>query len=399
MAGRKNEDNRQFENAFIELFKATRLIETGSNFSIADSTETADEEKERADKETIVEDERLFWKSVLTPGNTTQYKQPITIPNCRITKWVPRVPGLYWTDQSKILRRFGGAMIESIYERSMHLTPTGKSLDVMGGIGTNMFAPDEKGNRLVGLMLNNNASTAIPALISGEVWDKLELNDGCYVSIKKARWQLMAQQWLTHFIADAVSRAYLVINNTNQLSIKNNNNYPYIFSPYSIMEYTLEGATFYDYVFYQTRMLRNNYDRQDAEDFFETYRKNRGRNGNYLLAADIEEPVFQASYSSPEDIRRNETAGKTHLQILKEKIKQRYYKGKLIDEVIIDINRFYDDPDDIKRLAGIAGIPANQLSGNKTGDLIAALIHKSIELEKVEYLLDKIAQEHPLIIK
>jgi hypothetical protein len=398
MALKKTNSDRQFKSAFAEVFKATSLIETSSNYSVADSTAAA-AEKTKTSNEIVVTSEQAFWKNVLRPGSSRQYEQRITIPNCRITKWVPRVPGLYWADQSKILRNFGSAMIEAVDEKWNHLTPQGKSMDVMGGIGTNMFAPDENGNRLAGLMLRNDASTAIPALITGDVWDELKLKDGSYISVIKARWQLMAQQWLSRFIGDAISRAYLVINKPGQISVINNFNNPYTVHPYSIMEYTSDGATFYDYVFYRTEMQHNTYDRHDASDFFETYRKNRNRNGHYLLASDIEDPLFDAVYSSPEDIRRNEVAGKTHLQILKEKIKQRYYHGKLIDEVIIDIGKLYNDQDDITRLAAITGIAVNQLAGNRTSDLIAALVYQCVEADKVELLINRIAQEHPYIIK
>ena len=391
-------EGRQFVNAFSEVYKATRLLETLENFSVADKTDFDESQSKNTDKEfTQAEDER-FWTSVLENPRDS-FGRKVSVDWCTLSLWVPRVPGLYWSKQSAGMRRLSEEHIESVSGKWMHYDPTGKSFNIFGGIGTNMFAQDEQGNRLVCLTSGNDASLGIPALISGNVWDMMKLRDRSQVEIMKAPWQLMNQQWISRFPSiTGIPKAYLVIDDTKYIDVKSSSLGFYTCQPYSIMEYNIGDATFYDYVYASTgEPYENAIDK--LKDFFGSYRRDKGRNGRYLLAADIYEPLFDADYISPADLRRNELSGRSHLEILEEKIKKRYFKGMLLDEVIVNINKFYDDEDSIRRLAAYVDIPGNSIGGRTVSDKVSELVNQCIKANKLEILIDKIAIERPLIIK
>lgn len=387
---------RQFVNGFTEAYKTARLLETLENYTVSDIVNIKDQAIEEQGEVSVQSDEQ-FWRSVLEkPDNFIGKK--ISIHSCTLTSWVPRVPGLYWSAQATSLRKFAEGYIETVSGSWIHYAPLGKSAIIMGGIGTNMFSPDADGNRILCLTTQHNASLGIPALITAEIWEGMNLKDGYSLEVRKGTWQLMDQQWITRFPSmKGIPKAYLVVNKPEQIKVVYQSSPNYTFHPYSIMEYYIQDATFYDYVFASEN--RRDSSRKELTQFFEWYRIDKGRNGKYLLHADISNPYFEAKYYSPEELRRNEITGKTHLHILEEKIKHQYFKGQLLDEIIIALTNKYQDEDEIRRIAAYAGISKAQIPRETPSNMISRLVDLCLEAGTLEELIDRAAIEYPELIK
>src|SRR5687768_711668 len=114
-------------------------------------------------------DDETFWSHVfnskVTPGTR------VSFPEVAVSEWVARVPGLFWTDAAKRLRRQGETEVEGRHGRIITLRPFGKSQVVSGGVGTLRLPPSQEDYHLVTVTSTGNASAGIPALISPEVWE------------------------------------------------------------------------------------------------------------------------------------------------------------------------------------------------------------------------------------
>ena len=70
------------------------------------------------------------------------------------------------------------------------------------------------------------------------------------------------------------------------------------------MEYWDADAQFLDFVYCQAETTNTDY-RGSLEAFFEHYRNDKGREGRYLTAADVAQPMWDAQFSSPSEMRRD----------------------------------------------------------------------------------------------
>ena len=377
--------------SFLEAFKAVRVIEASENYSVADDLQSGEV---KAGTHHTFSSEGSFWHSVLAHPNESDSKPhaQINLTAFTLSAWIPRIPGLYWNEQASAIR----IAVSQRNKGRLIYDPNQKSRVVLGGIGTNCFPPASDGSRLVGLCSAHNASSGVPAIISKSVWHKLSLQPGQLVNVSRARWQGMSTEWYQRFeTIKGIPRSYLVIEDESQLSVEGLESAP-SFQPFTIMEYADDNALFYDYVFCTARSIDS---RQQISDFFETYRTTYGANGRYLLASDPANPLFDADYSTPEQLRQAEPGGRSQLDMLKERVKDNYFKGWQLDQLLKIINRHYTVPDEVRRVATyLSSFPVAQLSDRNAATMLTQIMDWCVRNQKVEEFIDILVVDNPHIM-
>lgn len=369
--------------SFVDSYKATRIIETLENYAIADQVDPA-EPRNYTPTLLTAYDEYHFWNIILTNPEAT-FDTLVRLENFTLTEWVPRVPGLYWNGNARQIRHLTRD-IRSVYR------PFEKSRFVMGGMGTNLL-PSENGQRVVGVCQDGGACGAIPMLIPDAIWNRLSLHPGHRLTLLDVRWKRMTGDWSQRFESMAgIPRAYLCVEDESQVTVSAEDVLP-VYQPYTILEYVRDNVLLYDYVFCSAQSIN---ERQQVSDFFEKYRKDYGNNGRYLLNPDPASPLFDSAYNSPEQLGRTETGGQYHLELLKERIRDTYFKDKCIDDILEVMSKAYDDSDAVRQFARHLGFPTVMFASNKAADRIAQLVDWCINTPgKIEELVDKLVVEQP----
>jgi hypothetical protein len=383
----------QFKSPFTEAFKVSRVLESLENYAVADSTvlDTKPMRGEKKETEPFLND-HSFWHAVLQNPEKF-YGQPLSFQKFTISTWVPRVPGLYFTEKGKANRKFTEGKFEAVSDGWVHYPPPVKSFMVMGGVGTLKFAPDSEGKRIICLSNGGNASTGIPAIIDNQLFQELSLHDGVQVNIKNCVWNAMKDEWQQRFpFTSGLPRAYLCIEDASQIAIVGEN-HKVVYHPFSIMEYNEGNAIFFDYVYCTIDPFQP---LGEYISFFENYRKNKGRDGFYLIAAEPNGELFEAKYASPKELKAYEQGSNTGLHLLEERIKQEYYKDQLLDEIIKTLGEYYTEVADIARIAGYLGI---QLMPDAPARMINSLVTESLRKGKLEVLIEHAALEFPEILR
>lgn len=219
-----------------------------------------------------------------------------------LTEWVPRIPGLYWREGSARRREVDPSHVLFRTDRHVTYTPIGKSQVVSGGIGTLRFPPAEDGYRLVTLSTHHNASLGIPTLVSPQVWDARGLAEGCVLRVNRAACRDLPLTWTKRFpIIQGISRRCLVLDDVSAILVVERDA-PVEVHPFAVMEYHEGNAQLHDFVF-ATADTSEKTLRGDVTRFFETYRQDKGREGKYLTSADIANPMWDAVFVDPADMR------------------------------------------------------------------------------------------------
>lgn len=379
-----------------ELYRCARSLEAVENYARA-GLQVSDEVLEDAmprEAHNFVRDDKYFWRKVLADPQKA-WGQPFQLYASALSMWVARVPGLFWSKGAQALRKIEADAVEEYKSHDwVVLRPPGKSKQVLGGIGTLKLPLDENGCRLVTLSNGHNASSGIPTLISPEVWEHHQLNDGSILGLW-AKWQPMPVGWAERFPSiKGIPRGYLVVSDPNQVYEVFNENAPIQFHPCTVMEYYQGDAKLYDFVFAAADTGVRNY-RREIEDFFEKYKNAQGRFGKYLISADIADPLWEAEFDSPEALRRTELGAKSQLELLQARVRGDSFKGLDIDLIVQLLAREYDN-DGLRRISEMIGIPpAHWFTGGAASDSSVQLLHVCVHRGKVEELLDAVAGEHP----
>lgn len=372
------------------------VIETLENYAVNEDTVPVDGDPVSANNPFFYSDES-FWKSFLKNPDLFWNKK-LSFHHVTLTDWVARVPGLYWGDNAARYRDAAVGNVEFKSEAWKTYTPQGKSSIVMGGVGDFVLPPAESGSAIMTISFSNNASTGIPVLLQPEVIEHHGLKQGDMLHINGANWQKMSMEWSSRFPSfNDIKRGYLVINDPAQVSIAEREQ-PVEFHPCTIMEYNAGDAILYDYVFCTADTKYDNY-RKRLEDFFETYKNDQERFGKYLLAADANDPLFEAAYNSPVDLQRAEPDGSSQLKLIRERIQNSFYhRGETIDSLLLAIPKFYPDSNQIRALAINIGLPQALLQVAPAANMSTQLVEVCIERRMLETLVDRIITEHPELI-
>jgi hypothetical protein len=375
-----------------EALKATRIIETLENYSVAANTAhtAVNNNLPVAGNMDNVFDDRVFWNAVFNSPEEA-WNKTFNMNGCTLCHWTPRIPGLYWAPGSQALREMGSQKVIEGPGWVAYNPPT-KSARVMGGMGTFLLPPDNAGFMLCTVTSTRNSSVGVPALISPEVVEAHHLQQGHCLQLRNVRWVKMSMEWAQRFPSvKGIPRGYLLINKPEAVTVTDKN-IPVQFQPCTIMEYEQGGALLYDYVFMTADSTVPDY-RKQAADFFEYYRTTDGRNGKYLFACDVADPLFDAVYQSPGDMRTAYDNGQ--LELMLQRIRNSRFNNHTIEELAGLLPRLYSTPGAIRTLSNIIELPAGLIKDDSTAKMTIELLHQSLQHKKMEELIDRVATDNP----
>ena len=119
----------------------------------------------------------------------------------------------------------------------------------------------------------------------------------------RAQWRGMAERWADNSRqSEGIPRGYFVLDQSAKI-YRTDEKAPLQIHPFSIMEYSAGSVQLLDYV-YTTAYTNELKYRGEVIQFFDQYRKDMGRQGKYLLGCDDAEPLWDALFNSPEELRR-----------------------------------------------------------------------------------------------
>jgi hypothetical protein len=329
-----------------------------------------------------------FWEAIKRLGDEA-WGHEVYLYDCALSEWVARAPGLYWEAHARALRELVPARTVMLGDRWRTFDPPGKSMKVSGGIGTMRLPPASDGWRLCTLTCSLNASAGVPTLVSPEVWEAHGLHEGVVIQHGLAQWQPMGGPWSARFpMLRGLPRGYLILDEPSNLSVFQWERGPPVqIHPFTVMEYYSGAALFYDYVYATTSTGEDGY-RQHLAAFFDAYRQAEGRDGAYLLSADVSDPLWEARYESPEHLRSAERAGHASLQLLEARV-QEHTQGTDIVEALVKALAAVDAPTTLVRISEEAGIPSGRWhAGGPLAEEAARLVSHALRAQKQRELID-----------
>jgi hypothetical protein len=380
-----------------DAYRAARALEAIENYERADDPLSGRSEFSQEDAKAemgLAYEDNTFWDMVISRPNDF-WDAKISLYEVALSEWVARVPGLYWSPGSQDLRDLATQAIEQRSEGWTIYQPIGKSSKVLGGVGTLKFPPDQQGHRLVTLSSGLNASSGVPALIFPEVWEHLGLREGDVCQVKGI-WRKMSTSWAERFPSiKGIPRGYIVIEAPEQMEVVVRDA-PIQFHPCTVMEYSKGGARLYDFVYCTTDTQVKNY-RVTLEKFFSEYKNREGRYGQYLLAPDINEQLFEAKYQSPEALRLA-PGERAHMELLTARVRRDSFRDQDIGQIIELLSRNYDNVSLQTLSAHIEIAPSLWFIDGTAANSVDQLLNICLERNKVEELLDAIGRDYPKLI-
>jgi len=377
---------------FLEINKSVQTFETIENYARSDDIGNLNYEytQETHGVERIVTDED-FWCEILRSENGGSWGIKFDLYHFALCEWIPRIPGLYWKNGSRELRKLGQHSIEFLSDDFLAFTPLGKSQIVHGGIGT-LKLPPVNDFHLVSLSAGNNASSGIPTLMSPDVWEHYKLRTGDVLNLQ-AKWEKMEVGWAERFHSiRGIPRGYLVVLKESPIEVVYRDT-PVEFHPFTVMEYSIGSSKLFDFVYATADSHVKNY-RYKLENFFDEYKNRNARFGKYLLSADINEPMWEAEYDSPATLRRTNPAGRAQLELLEARIRGDIFNKKSIEIILQEITSFVD-VDSLVRISTQLNIPQSHWysPGLPLADLAAIFLDISCKRDKVEEFLEIFGDE------
>jgi hypothetical protein len=387
-----------------EAYKATRIIESLENYAIIQENNCVPingKNKSKNISSYPPNINREFWRSILIAPDD-YWGATFSFNKVTLSDWIPRVPGLYFSKGADATRLFSRNYIAIKGSNRFELKPPGKSADVLGGVGEFVLPQDTFGNRMMSIISNDfftdvNASTGIPVLISNDVWDHHSLQHGDCLTINNAKWTKLPAEWAQRFASiKGIPRGCIALNDINQEINKIAHNYPIEFHPFTIMQYEYKNSLLYDYVYLNVNTHEKKY-RSKMEQFFEYYRLKEGRNGKYLIQFDMNNPLFETIYNTPDELLKQNQYGESQIRLITKRLKNIYFKGKTINDLIEFISSYYYQQDDLSALCLLANISPGIIAGNSVAEKTVVLVDYCIEKGIVEQLIDSISIKHPTI--
>lgn len=381
----KTEANTNLVNAI----KLARISEALDDYSVSgDLNKDSFGRTKKKDESLPIYDEETFWQRFFFSPEK-YWDHYFHINRCLVSFWIPRVPGLFHTVIGQKLRVEGYKYkqgSEAEFRKHRILRPLGKSGFVMGGIGTFQLPANEKGDVLTTVSLAFNASSGIPMIVSQKVIADLSLQEGCLIRVKRAQWRKMTVEWAQRFPSmREIKRGCLVVESAEDLEILGKEN-PIEVHPFSIMEYETNAGILYDFVFVTVNSVEKDY-RHLVADFFENYSKAEGRNGKYLTAADVSDPLFDAKYAAPH-LLKEDHAG---LKLIKHRINNLIIGGSTLDHIADFISRSYRTLDELRAAATHLQIPISKIDNTRHADMVLNLLNYCVEHSKQDELADFIS--------
>lgn len=376
-------------------FVGCRVIETAENYARADAPLLDRPAESRQEHGRGYYDDREFWHSILSDPDAS-WGASVSIDPVAFSEWVARVPGLYWRPDSERLRQLSPEAVEYQSQAWITFRPWGKSQKVMGGIGTLRLPPAQDGYRLATLTTTCNVSAGVPALVSPEVWEHHRLGEGVVLG-GQARWQPMARGWSSLFPSTrGVPRGTLVMDQPDDIRVfEADNRVPTVIHPFTIMEYYQGGLELFDYVYAAADTGEAGH-RDRLERFFDAYKDRHDRFGRYLLAGDAVNPLWDAQFEGPEDLRRADPSAGSQLSLLEARVRERHLGEELTENLLEALSAICDTADDVRRLSDEAGIPpAVWFAGGTVAEVSSQLVSAALERDRLAALVEVMAAQYP----
>ena len=106
-----------------QLYKGVKIIETIENYSLAEISII--DENIRKSNEQYFYTEESFWQNII--DNPERYwGKEIDLYNFVVSDWVARIPGLYWTESSQMMREHMESNIAIQSQEWTEFFPPGK---------------------------------------------------------------------------------------------------------------------------------------------------------------------------------------------------------------------------------------------------------------------------------
>lgn len=209
-----------------------------------------------------------------------------------ISEWVPRIPGMYWTDKAEKFREMGRAQKMDEWENQVAYRPIGKTQLVVGGLGTFKCSHGQE-NMLVSITASGNCSSGIPLLISRQLWEDYNLKEGSILDDLTLRWDKMASNWSSKFISSKnLIRGSLTFTDNN---IKvNSYDRTAVCHPFTVIEYYEQGVPKYDFMFFSMQGASN---RSKIDEWVNIY-KSKFEQARYIFEPDPNEVLYGATYAT-----------------------------------------------------------------------------------------------------
>ncbi len=377
---------KQAKASLARAFTTAHALEALGNYQDADeplktrSEDTVEDSGRGVGLRHEYSDEN-FWRTVLRlaeedPG-ALQDLADVGLTEVALSEWSPRIPGLYWRKESEILRTAARNEVEFQGSRWTTYSPRGKSQMVTGGVGTLRLPPSEQGYRLGCVSASYNASTGAPVLIAPDVWEHHDLAEGCLLH-GRASVQTMPTEWSRNFpTVKGLPKVCLVLSDPDSIDVSPIGA-PVQIHPFSIMEYWDDDAQLLDFVYCQADSSDDT-GHERLSLFFERYCRDKEREGRYLVAADVANPMWDAEFSSPLEMRTE----KAHQLKLIESRATEAAEGRDDTEALIRLLSKVSDVGDLKRLSKAAGIPWRRWFQNGTiADEASRLVEQAVGGDK-----------------
>ena len=382
--------------SLLQAYTGARIVETNDNYARADGPLKTAREVEPSSGTLYFYEDGDFWVRILQQSGQLWNSTVVTKGPVVMSEWVARVPGLFWTPESLRLRQLTPAAVESKSNGWSTFTPWGKSQLVMGGIGTFRLAPGADGTQLVTLSSSHNATAGVPALISPDVGQKIRRRGRCEgrALYARGRWMPMAEGWADRFKSTrALPRGYLVVDDGDAVEVLDMQG-PVQIHPFTVMDYHSGSKELFDYV-YATADTGEPAYRSYLARFFDSYKKAKERDGRYLLPGDSVDPLWDAEFSSPADLRRTDPTAQSHLGLLEARVREHMLGDDTVERLLERIAATATSPEDIQRIAKDASIPpARWFRGGTLAQIASQLVAEAVSLNKLDALVEAFAFDH-----
>lgn len=386
-----------------QMLVGAHIIETSDSYSRADDPirqsgfAPAQAEAAQPLQPDYLRDDQ-FWEEVIHNPAVARRKQ-FVFENVTISEWVARVPGLAWSEEAVRFRN----SVEHV-ERMIGgyaYTPPVKSAHVMSGVGTLRLAPATDGSALVSLSVFGDAALGVPALISADVFDKIQVEGSLEgrVIAGKARWMPMAETWAVNFPdVGRLPRGYLLLNQPDQVTVLERRARTLIY-PFTVMQYESGASELFDYVYAGANTDEKDH-RLELENFFKRYQTDIGANAEYLFNGDMIDQLWTARFLSPEHLRRADPGAESQLDLLEERVRERYM-GKTDLEVLLSRMGEMLNEDNAKDISDEIGLSYSlwHVAGVTEAEMCSMLLQAAIEKKLLEALVKRLAVRNPALFQ
>jgi hypothetical protein len=122
-------------------------------------------------------DEGDLWRDAIASNHEPVEGSRVLLRQFLLSHWVPRVPGLYWKAESDQLRASADSHVLQANSRDARFNryvyaPTGKTLQILGGVGNVRLLPTASG-RLICASSSGEYWRGVPILIRADAWEAL----------------------------------------------------------------------------------------------------------------------------------------------------------------------------------------------------------------------------------